>query len=309
MEIGSKTKMFIIFFVIIICFYNENSNAEKYFKSYREKRMATRKLEKNFKPPNDVRMSTYKRYLKFFTPEWANFNVSEEKVIKRFKNYFNSKSYRVIWNWDIDGDGNREYLGVEECPGVRRGIKKGIIVDEKGNEKLYIDTKKGVYSNSPLDIPLDLKKIGHRKDEVYCFTIGYRKNNNKIIGSGIGLTKDQLKKLYQKNADVSIGNFALQRLSRDLEVIGCGLSDESVSYCISDFIELAFLAKPKKVVFEMFIGAQSINEVYQRKRAWLSQFRKMKKFGKTFKPPKELNSKDIEIANEIYELMNTEIRK
>lgn len=300
---------FLFLFIGIGFFFFQGVGNTIGYKSYKEKVRAIRKLKKQLNPPKNVNRSIYIRYLINYGQNWKNFDIDKKKITKLFKNFFNNKPYRVIWNWDIDGDGKKDYLGVEECPGVRRGVKRGILIDEKGNEKMIIDTKKGVHSKNRLDIPYLLDKMGHKENEVFCYSIGYR-SKNSLMGSGVGLNERQLRYLSDKKGDMIVGGFVLQRLSKDLEVLGCGVfKNETVSYCSNTDILFRYVAKKKKVAFELFIGAQTIKEVCDMEKRSLENFRKAKKNGRTFKPPRELNRLDVEIADKIFEIKDTEIRQ
>ena len=77
-----------------------------------EERKAKRKakrdeLKKKIKIPQGYDEEMYIYYLAAFGIEWDNYDVDNPKVIAKFKKYFKGTPYRVIWNFDMDGDGKK----------------------------------------------------------------------------------------------------------------------------------------------------------------------------------------------------------
>lgn len=274
-------------------------------KSEGERMKGREKIIKTMNVPAGVKPDVYIDYLAWYGPEWDDYKIKSGKAFEVFKDYFNDVPFRVIWHWDIDGDGYNDYLGVEVYPEARRGIKRGVLVDEKGEIKLYIDTLKGVYTKD--EVLLDLIKMGHFPGEVECFAIGYIPylGKGKFSGSGVGASPDDIRKILKKYKNTrivleTIGTFTLQRFDKDLHNIGSDYIDNNAQYRLSDGFFIGYDLIKNKAVFELFdYGFMNSDEVHQKKKFLLERNRQAKKNGSIFRPPKELNEKDIKKALEI----------
>lgn len=285
----------------------------------RKKHMAEVERQKSeIEIPPGIEKDIYIHYLSFLGPQWADYMVTNETVLKEFTKYFKDTKYRVIWYWDIDGDDLNEYLAVEEYTKIRRGIKRGIVVDEAGRIEIIIDTEKGIYMPRYDYIVLNLKKLGHYKGEVECFAIGYIPyimKYNPVTGEGkkfsftIGEPKDYMdyikendKRLGIQGQEHGIGSFFLQRIDKDLKVMATEYDDVNASYRGTDFMCLTYLSDLDDVKYEMVRGPFSSTEEYARKRKFLERYRIAKKQGKAFGPPETLNPAHVEKALKIMML-------
>lgn len=267
------------------------------------------KIEENLKAPPGVKKDIYKYYLENFGPEWENFKVNSDMALKQLSEYFGETPYRVIWNWDIDGDGNIEYLAVETFPKIRRSIKRGVIVDEKGAVKLYIDTNIGVYTLEY--IVYDLKRAGYKKGVIECFAIGYVPfdlvNGNRKIGS-IGNNKTQVESLRNGRYKISsfIGSFELQHISKDLKIIGTPYEDENSSYIGQTGIMISYSPGRNKIFYELF--APPGLDYYADQKETVRKYSRLKKQGKVFSPPASVDPEDVKRMYKILKLQ-AEIKK
>lgn len=276
----------------------------------RKKKEEIKKLENEIIAPTGVDKRKYIHYLALFGPEWADYKDIPEKAEKEFKNYFGAIPYRVIWHWDIDGCGYKDFLAVEICPKVRRGIKRGILVDEIGRIKLYIDTIKGVWMPDGW-IALDLSKLGHWKGEVECYSIGYipRYGEETPPAFYIGYPKSSLDDLRRHEKEKPgglyfIGEFFLQRIDKDNKVIGTEYADLNAGYRFSDYIAVQYNGVTNRVFYDIFIGSFSHNEEYNRKKQFVEQYRKAKKQGKSFSPPTFIDAIHVAKAVRIMKMKN-----
>jgi hypothetical protein len=261
-----------------------------------------RELKKKIYIPEGYDERVYIDYLALFGVEWDDCVVTNPVVIKEFEKYFNKTPYRVIWDWDIDGDGRNEYLAVEVYNGVRRGIKRGIVVDDAGTIELYIDTIKGVYTKEYMVI--DLKYLGLQKGEVECYSIGYlpyKKKEGRIPNMALGHytvegIKEHEKEIGGRGNAYYIGGFFLQALDKDLKVIGAFGYQGTITAGVraSYWIHLTYIVDLDKVVYELFT-ARTIKEDYIPE---VKLYRKVKKEGKIYGPPKEINKEEARIALE-----------
>jgi len=284
---------------------NKISIQEELSRERHRRKEQIRKLEKEIITPAGVRKDIYIDYLSFFGPEWSDYRVTSEKTIKEFRKYFGTTQYRVIWHWDIDGCGYNDYLAVEVYPKVRRGIKKGIVVDEIGRVKLYLDTIKGVYT--PEYTVLNLHKLGHTKNEVECYAIGY------IPWTGIGrcpsiaLGQKSLDGLRARNKKYpghvyTIGGFELQRIDKNLKVMGTEYTDINASYRMTDMIMLEYSGITDKVFYSIFLGLFPLEKEYAEKRKYLNHYRIAKRHGKVFSTPTTLDPVHVGKAVQIMNL-------
>lgn len=301
-----------IIFVLCSIITIQCSNAlekKKELIEYDKRRKRSFEIEEKIMQPAGIDKMNYIDYLANFGPEWEDYKVKSDKAKEEFSKYFGEIKYKVIWNWDVDGDGNIEYLGVEEYPKVRRGIKKGILVDETGNIKMYIDTKKGVYTKD--HIGLDFKLLGIKDGDVECYSIGYikREKNQRGTFPAVGFyslneIKDEEAKLKTKR-NYSLGIFFLQRLDKDLKVMGNeDYWDEDYypkeSYRFTDMITIYWSPSVNNIIFhDIFDGARSEKEEVIDKQSREENYRKAKKKGKALDFPRVLNKDDIERAFQV----------
>ena len=271
-----------------------------------EKEARKKNLAEKIKAPDGVIKNVYINYLAFYGPKWSFYDVKAEKPLAEFKKYFGKAEYKVIWYWDIDGCGYNDYLAVEVYPKVRRGIKRGILVDELGRIKMYIDTVKGIYA--PDYWILDLKLMGNKPGEVECYSIGYipwmgkGKPPNLALGetkAGIDGLKEHEKESGNPGSNYDIGSFDIQRIDKDLNVIGSEFDDVNAAYRFTDGITEYYLARRDTSMFSLFFGHLGPTDQHKEKKKYLEVYRKAKKEGKVFAPPEKLDPKDIERALEI----------
>lgn len=281
---------------------NEAGNAEM---SKEERKMARVEIMQTMHIPDGVDPEDYVNYLAKYGPEWGDHTVKGEKPLKLLKNFFKNTPYRTIWYWDIDGDGLKDYLCVEVYPKIRRGIKRGILVDEQGTVKLYIDTDKGVYTKD--SVLLNLKKLGHMPGEVACYSIGYIPYHGKgdFFRSGVGATKEVIERIKEKYGNTrifrsQIGAFSLQRIDKDLYNIGADSIDQNAPYRASDGFFIDYNLVDKRSEFELFNYFYLNNEqIHEKKNFFLKKNREAKKQGQLFRVPEKLNKSDIKKALKI----------
>jgi hypothetical protein len=271
----------------------------------KENKKVIENLEKEIVPPAGVKKYIYIDYLAYYGPEWSDFQVTSEKTLEKFKEYFGTTPYRVIWHWDIDGCGYNDYLAVEVYPKVRRGIKKGIVVDEIGRIKFYIDTIKGIYT--PEYMVLDLERLGHRRNEVECYSIGYIPWNGVGKRSSSSIGKKSLDGLRERSKEYpghgySIGIFLLQRLDKHLKIMSTGNPGVNSSYMPTDTIEVEYDAAIDKVVYGMYLAINSLEEEYKEQKKFLEMYRIDKKRGRVYGPPAVLDPVHVEKAVRIRNL-------
>ena len=302
-----KAIIFILCSIITIQCSNALEN-KKELTEYDKRRKKSFEIEESIIPPKGINQRIYILYLAYFGSEWEDYKVKSDKAKEEFSKYFEEIKYRVIWNWDVDGDGNIEYLGVEEYPKVRRGIKKGILVDEMGNIKMYIDTKKGVYTKD--HVGLDFKLLGVKDGDVECYSIGYIKREKEygtssfVGNSDLNYTKEIVRASKNPSGWTMLGTFFLQRLDRDLKVMGnADYWNENYSlkesYCYTDMVTIYWEYERDIVLFDAMRGARSISEDLEDKQSREEYYRKAKKKGKALDFPKVLNKDDIEKAFQV----------
>jgi len=243
---------------------------------------AKSEIEKAIPVPDGVNKNVYISYLANFGKEFAYYTVKSKKTEEVFLKYYGDTPYKVITNWDINGDGCVDYFAIEEYKKVRRGLRRGIIVDERGEEILFIDTIKGVYTKDYSVV--DLKEIGHAPGEVECYSIGF-----------ISYMKGK-SSTFAVSKDVVNGGFDLQRLDKDLNIIGSGFKNATAQYRFSNMVMLYYSVADKKCFFEtQFPGP--IREIDEQRRK-LKEYRDLKKNGIVFMQPKDIPQKDVDKAIE-----------
>ena len=205
---------------------------------------------------DDVNELIRKDYLSNYRLMLNYYEINNESVKKKFNEYFKGKEYKVIWAWDIDGDGMKEYLAIEEYPGVHRGFKRGVLVDERGKIRLYFDRNKGIYA--PEYTVWDFKRTGIKPGDVECFRIGYSEHSE-------GKT---------------IQDFDVQILDNDLYVINNRVS-ESAPY-VGEIIEVD---QNSKIEFSLIRLSLTEEQIYEDFRERIREFRLNKSAGKAWKYP------------------------
>ena len=126
----------------------------------------------HFPKEENPSMSMYIRWLRSsFGKEFENNKVDESKAKESIDSFFANEKYIVISKHNYEYCNNMKiYVVIKECPEIRRGATKGIFVDDKGNQLLYFDMKRGVYT--PEKTILDLAELGFTDESPLCFSIG-----------------------------------------------------------------------------------------------------------------------------------------
>jgi hypothetical protein len=293
-----KNILFINFLIILFC--SILSNAENNYDRRKES------LKEKVKIPDGVDRDFYLRYLSLYRPEWSDYRVTSKKTLEVFKKYFKEKPYRVIWHWDVDGCGYNDYLAVEVHPKIRRGVKRGILVDELGRIKMYIDTIKGIYAPDTIKggiyMIYDLMQAGIRESELECYSIGYIAPQKRGEGQtlyGISFNVEDIakynKKFEQEREEMKkngivpffamyYGRFYFQLFDKDLKIMKC-VNDKNLLYISNVYIMAFYYAHEKRVLFELFTASFSLREHYKNEKRHIEMYRKCKKEGKVFGQP------------------------
>lgn len=268
-----------------------------------EKMEEVKKILSEVHVPEGVYRNVYLMYILEYNSDFEFGEIDSEIAKLTIAKYFGKTEYRTIWFWDIDGDGLKEYLSVELCPKLRRAIKRGVCVDEKGTIKLFIDTKTGIYT--PDYKVIDLKKIGCKNGEVECYTIGFtrwdgtNKKNNPF--GRLGKTKMATESIKENERSYgrrlisyTIGTFNIQRIDKDLHVIGTEYCDQTAGYRATDYITLLYFPWEDKTVYYY------ADTEFKNKRKLIEEYRKLKKKGKTYSPPQSFDFDDVKKAELLY---------
>jgi len=200
-----------------------------------------------------------KHYKEYYSKNWNNYPVSSVPTKKIIERYFKTAPYLVVWNWDIDGDGKKEYLALEEYPGVHRGFKRGILVREEGTILLYIDREKGLYA--PDDDVFNYQKIGLQTNEVECLRLGFSEN--------------------QENKKIRV--FEIMQLDKDLNVITGG-TRKSSKFSAQMFTR-ATTTNNKVVYVDFGMPLEGKDKIYEWDRQSIERYRVNKAKGIVFKYP------------------------
>ncbi len=256
--------------------------------------------------PNGVHRRTYLRYLLHYAGDYEYGKIKTDEAKKTVGEYFGSTEYKVIWYWDVDGDGLDEYMAIEPYKNVRRAFKRAICVDEKGKIKLYIDTIKGVYA--PEYEVVSLEELGIKKGEVECYTMGFERWIKGNIGS-LGQKPSSNKSIREeenkyKNYDkvtYTVGHFMLQRLDKDMHVIGT-LGDDNLnsSYISTDYLGILYHPYSDKAVFVDDFFTKGGSEYIESQKKDIVKYRSLKKQGKTYSPPAETDKNDVKLMKKIF---------
>jgi len=255
--------------------------------------------------PVGVERYMYSRYLLHYAGDYEYGKIKTDEAKKVVGEYFGSTEYKVIWYWDVDGDGLNEYMAIEPYKNMRRAFKRAICVDEKGKIKLYIDTIKGVYA--PEYEVVSLEELGIRKGEVECYTMGFERRIDKHIGS-LGKIKRSTEMIREeeskyKNYDkitYTIGHFLLQRLDKHMHVMGNPRDTPTASYMTTDSLAILYYPYSDKSMFIDDYYNKGGSDYLEFKKKCVLEYRKAKKQGKTYSPPVETDKNDVKLMKKIF---------
>jgi hypothetical protein len=265
-----KVKNILVIIVIILI-------SGFFFNCSRKQMTEKEKIISKIKTPEGVREDFFKDFMNLYLERWGNYEVEHSMAKKVLNEYFGDSKYRIIWKWDTDGDDKIDYLGVEEYPGIVKGIKRGILVSEDGEIKMYIDRDKGFYT--PREKVFDFERIGFRKGEVECIRLLF-------INDEMKFNKNQLEN-YRKAAkepsevSIEIGVFCFQALDKDLKVI-THWSDKNASYVEGFYIRKLLWQKDWKVYY--LIYGYDEDDVFQLEKELLLSYRENKSKGLVYDP-------------------------
>lgn len=193
----------------------------------------------NLKAPEGVNQDVYRTFIQTYLEKWGSYTVDSEAAKKAFKIYFGTNSFQVIWKWETEGDGKTNYLGVEEYPGIVKGIKRGLLVSEEGAVKMVIDRNNGFYDSDRKIF--DFNSVGYYPNEVECIRLLFRKKD-------VELTKKQLNQYKKDNNSGQIGIFYFQLIDNNRKVIA---SDTNVQ-AVYEYNGIMVILDNWKVSYYMF---------------------------------------------------------
>jgi len=116
-----------------------------------------------------------KLYFKLYNEKWGQYTVPDKELVKKVTQLLSSKDFRVIWNWDTDADGVKEYFCVVMEPSVKKSIRRGVLIDAKGNVKLVMDLNKGIYTEKYQ--VYDFKRMHILPGEIKCIRLLFEKSD------------------------------------------------------------------------------------------------------------------------------------
>jgi len=148
------------------CGKNENSTASV---------AGNKKLHTNQSKASSLLSRRRAFYFKLYNAKWGDYPVQDKALVKKARRLLSSKEFRVIWNWDTDADGVKEYFCVVMDPSVKKSIRKGVLIDAKGNVKLVMDLNKGIYTEKYQ--VYDFKRMGILPGEIKCIRLLFEKND------------------------------------------------------------------------------------------------------------------------------------
>ena len=279
---------------VITCVFGAKLSKEE----VEEMRKEVSEILNNLHLPDGVRRNVYLYYLQYYAGDYEYGKIKTDEAKKVVGEYFGSTEYKVIWYWDVDGDGLDEYMAIEPYKNMRRAFKRAICVDEKGKIKLYIDTIKGVYA--PEYEVVSLEELGIRKGEVECYTMGFERRTDKYIGSlgkikrSTEMIREEESKYKNSRTVYTIGRFCIQKLDKDMHVIGSDFSDKTSGYASSDWVTLLYV--PWKDESGFVYG----DAEHKDKKGLNENFRKLKKQCKTYSPPAETDKNDVKLMKKIF---------
>ncbi len=279
-------------------------------------------LRKVIVTPKGMDRYDYFKYLKFFGPKWADYKVKSDRFLKVFKKYFGVTPYRVVWHWDMDGDGYRDFLAVEVHPKVNRGVKRGILVDALGVIKLYIDNVKGIYApdknKGGVRMILDLERLGIKKGELACFSLGYQSpelvnykykcddlkvsfarvdnyQSKEILGLNRKCSKkfyevyesikEERKRRYLPALSFECGEIRIIRIDKDLKSMAVDMDGKPIKYGYNDKLKIDYFPASKYLSFYIFtIGVYDYHKL--QRETYMKRYRNLKAKGKALSLPK-----------------------
>ncbi|URA10667.1 hypothetical protein [Thermospira aquatica] len=227
--------------------------------------------------PKGVRKTFFVNYMDLYLEKWESFKVDHPLVERRFKEYFGGAPYRVIWKWDTDGDDKIDYLGVEEYPGIYKGIERGILISEDGEIKMYIDRDKGFYT--PTYKVYDFERIGFKKGEIECIRLLFINDEMKFTSKQLKSYKEASKE--PSNSSLEVGEFDFQLLDKDLKVI-THWDDENAPY-IDNMIWKLLWQKDWKIYYIIY-NPNTVEEEYELEKSILNEYRVNKSKGLVYDP-------------------------
>jgi len=163
-------------------------------------------------------------YFELYNAKWEQYSIQDKELVKKVRRLLSSKEFRVIWNWDTDADGVKEYFCVVMDPSVRKSITKGVLIDAKRNVKLVMDVNKGIYTEKYS--VYNFKRMGILPGEIKCirllfkkfdmrFTKEYWQEKNKQLPPGGNLTDQDIFPFQLIDQDDHV--FGMSSVAKDRE--------------------------------------------------------------------------------------------
>lgn len=229
---------------------------------------------KRLKVPDNS--SGFKTFMAEYLTTWHDITITNEGLKKKIERYMNGTNYQVVWGWDTDGDDVTDYLAVKFFPGIYKGVTQGILIDELGNVKMYIDTDKGLYT--PDYMIVDFKAFGFRAGEVGCIRLLFNPYAVRCSKKDM----DDLKIRYPKRSKyyVQTGGFMYQLIDPETNIIqDCLLARFKYAY---DMIEIDYEGSSQGIIYQPFT-METQKEELERQQQLVRAYRKNKEQGLVLK--------------------------
>ena len=213
--------------------------------------------------------------------EFEDHKVKESKAKESLDSFFGNEKYIVISDKKYKGYNNiKIYVAIKECHEVRRGASKGIFVDDKGNQLLFFNMKRGVYT--PEKTILDLAKLGFTDESPLCFAIG------DVI--------DYLELQVVDKDKCVTASYHYWRWEKKPNKI-------SHYYLITDTIEIAYDNVNNKIDFSLLCDGDYADDEdrYEERRKDFAVMKEYKAKGYRVYVPEKPLKEDVEIAKKIHD--------
>jgi len=185
-------------------------------------------------------------FLRVYNEKWNQYTIRDQALVKKVSDLLSSRDFKVIWNWDTDGDGVVEYFCVLPDPSIKKGITEGILIDAIGKVKLLFDVNKGMYTRNYS--VYDFKRMGILPGEIKCFRLLF-KNNEMVFSRKYAQSYSTKFASRVKKRLYAVHIFSFQLIDQDDHLFGImpeGQNPELFQY-ESFFVEKAISIRPPSV--------------------------------------------------------------
>ncbi len=222
--------------------------------------------------------------------EWLNLGATDLRCAQQY----GFQDGTIIWRGDLNKDEVVDYFIAEKDIEVHKGVRRALLVDEKGNRYLRFDRRSGVYTYDPdrdnkgsargnERCILDFRSLGFQDDDIKCMRILFKNNR-------MGVSEEDINSSLKQGNVIRGGysgymyDISVQLIDKNLGNMSFGWRMNDLRFHKYDFYSIGLFSNVFKdrvfVFFALFTGQESLDGMMKILRSGAEWYYQMKRQGK-----------------------------